>query len=369
MEPRISGKCILVLGMHRSGTSALTQLISQIGASLPKNPVPAGAANVKGHWEPQDLVNFNERILAELNSRWHDCRHLDLTQLSADRYSYYRQVIVQGVLAEYAESPLFVLKDPRICRLMPLWRDALEEITADLSCVIIVRHPFEVALSLGERNRLPFQYACLLWLRHVLEAERETRAIRRLFVTYEALISDPEEISVRIETEILGKSYGFGKNHQESIGSHIDSQLRHHAASFEDFSDQLANREWLGETLEALSRLTINSADANAQGILDAVRGEVDAAMEPLAAMLSEVDQALATWRTQVALLERDAGEAEKLRVEQRTQQQARLAEQREFQRQIARMESVVRAMTNSTSWRLTQPLRALGQIFRNSDD
>ena len=345
--------------MHRSGTSALTQLISQIGASLPKNLMSAGAANPKGHWEPQTLVDLNDGILAELNSRWHDCRHLDLTQLSADRYSYYRQEIVQGVLAEYAESPLFVLKDPRICRLMPLWHDALEEITADLICVIIVRHPFEVALSLGERDQLPFQYGCLLWLRHVLEAERETRAIRRLFLTYEALISDPEAIPVRIETEILGKSHGFGKKHQESIGSHIDSQLRHHAASFEGFSDQLANREWLKETLETLSRLTSNSADANAQRILDAVRGEVDAAIEPLAAIMSEVDQALTTERTQVALLE---GDAEKLRVEQRTQQQ-------EFQREIARMESVVRAMTNSTSWRLTQPLRALGQIFRNSDD
>src|SRR5680860_1210255 len=113
-------RCILVLGMHRSGTSAATRMINILGADLPKNLMPPGAGNEKGHWEQQRLVDLNEEILAELDSRWADCRSLDLSRLKGERRSYYQAQIAQIIADEYVESPIFVVKDPRICRLMPL---------------------------------------------------------------------------------------------------------------------------------------------------------------------------------------------------------------------------------------------------------
>ena len=79
MEPRV---CLLVLGMHRSGTSALTRLLNIAGAKLPARMMGAAAGNELGHWEPQALADYNDALLADVSSAWHDW-----TQHSVERRS------------------------------------------------------------------------------------------------------------------------------------------------------------------------------------------------------------------------------------------------------------------------------------------
>jgi hypothetical protein len=211
-EPSRQGarKCMLVLGMHRSGTSALARIVNLLGASLPKNVAGASGSNERGHWEPLRLVELHDELLAELNSRWDDWRSVDLTMLSAERFSHYQAEIVRIITEEFPSLELFVVKDPRICRLMPLWRNALAELRTEVRCVIPFRHPTEVARSLGLRTGLPHIWGYLLWLRHILEAERQTRDLRRSFVNYQDIIEHADSVASRVASELAEDAFTYG---------------------------------------------------------------------------------------------------------------------------------------------------------------
>ena len=65
-------KALVVLGMHRSGTSALARVLSLRGAALPRQVLPPNAGNEKGYWEPERVVALNERILQSAGLAWND---------------------------------------------------------------------------------------------------------------------------------------------------------------------------------------------------------------------------------------------------------------------------------------------------------
>src|SRR5690349_3871672 len=62
----------LVLGMHRSGTSAVTQLLSLAGARLPRNLMPGDEHNAQGYFEPWRIATFNDERLRAAGSAWDD---------------------------------------------------------------------------------------------------------------------------------------------------------------------------------------------------------------------------------------------------------------------------------------------------------
>ena len=101
--------------MHRSGTSALAGTLGLLGAGLPKHllgPIP----NPTGHWEPDRLVEINERMLAESGSSWRDWRRFDLAKLPPDRVDAYRSEVATCLGNEYPGTAMTVLKDPQNLR-------------------------------------------------------------------------------------------------------------------------------------------------------------------------------------------------------------------------------------------------------------
>ena len=183
--------CILVLGAHRSGTSALTRVINLLGAALPKNLMPpAPNNNEAGFWEPKNLWLLHDRMLREAGSRWDDWRKLDLGIFSPERLDFHKSEIRRLIEEEFGDAPLFVLKDPRICRFVPLYQDILGDLGIDVKYALIHRHPRAVEASLKVRNEMPEACSQLLWLRYVLEAEKTTRDCTRKFLSYEALLAD-----------------------------------------------------------------------------------------------------------------------------------------------------------------------------------
>ena len=82
---------ILVLGMHRSGTSALTRMISLLGADLPANLMPAREQNNEtGFWESEDVRRINDILLTSMGSAWDDWRDIDLSRVPAEALSRFR---------------------------------------------------------------------------------------------------------------------------------------------------------------------------------------------------------------------------------------------------------------------------------------
>jgi transposase-like protein len=195
-EPEPPGplrRVLLVLGMHRSGTSALAGLLCQQGFQAPLEADGGDAHNPTGYWEPRQIRAFHNSLLEAAQSSWEDPllpvlpwqpQHLDTAVTELE----------QALAADFPTpdpQAVALIKDPRQCRLLPLWTALFAQRPFQVAVVLAVRQPEAVAASLVSRDQLPLDRALLLWLSHTLEAERATRRLPRLVLSYEQLLQDP----------------------------------------------------------------------------------------------------------------------------------------------------------------------------------
>ncbi|MBZ9890185.1 hypothetical protein LB559_19865 [Mesorhizobium sp. BR1-1-3] len=200
---------IVVVGMHRSGTSALARVLSLLGATLPRNLNPAGLGNEIGHWEPEAAVRLNDQILDLAESPVNDVQGPAGEWLQRPEALAFVDRLADLIADEYGDDPLFVLKDPRIALLFPLWRVALGRLKIRCATVVISRNPVEVALSLAKRQGVagdwqswPLERGGLLWLRYNLAAEEYTRGVDRAFCDYSKLLEDWRAVVRRLGDEL-----------------------------------------------------------------------------------------------------------------------------------------------------------------------
>ncbi len=187
-EPGRPRTAILISGMHRSGTSAITRVVSLLGAGLPDDMIEAKGDNERGFWEGRGVIDLDEKALEKFGSWWGGWQSVDTERLLASRQ------LVEGaqelVRKEFRDADIIVLKDPRVSRLLPLWQQALEEEGFRCVHVVALRHPGAVADSLRRRNKLSPEAATLSWLAHTLDAEEHTREQQHVFVSFENLLRD-----------------------------------------------------------------------------------------------------------------------------------------------------------------------------------
>jgi hypothetical protein len=188
--PRPARKALLVLGMSRSGTSLTAHVLHALGASLPHDLMGAAHGNPLGHFEPKALVALNDRILDSLGRRWDDPRPIPTRWFrSRPAYRFLRQITGQ-IRQSYGDAPLLVIKDPRLCRLLPLYLDALDVLDIEPLVILQVRPVAEVVQSLADRDGMKPELAEFLWLRSVIEAEQQSRNCRRVWVGMAGMMAD-----------------------------------------------------------------------------------------------------------------------------------------------------------------------------------
>jgi hypothetical protein len=268
-------KVLLVLGMHRSGTSATAGLLARLGAGTPATPMPANRHNPRGYGESDVLFRLHDRLLAEAGSAWHDWGPLDACRLTAaGGAGGARAALADAFAAEFgtgAKAPgLAVLKDPRICRFLPLWQAALADLGAATLAVLPLRHPREVADSLAGRDGIAEEEALLLWLRHALEAEAGSRALPRVLFRYEDLVADWRAVATRIAATLAVAWPVPPGEAAPAVEAFLRRDLRHHAAD-----PDAVLPVWVAEGWAALSAL--ERGDAAALPRLDALRAALDA--------------------------------------------------------------------------------------------
>ena len=183
-------RALLVLGMHRSGTSALARILNIYGAALPSDLLPANSGNTTGYWESAAIVGFHDQLLEAAGSPWDAPVWFSLEPLSAERRHTYARQLADLVTSEYGDAPLIVVKDPRLCRLVEVWTAALALLQIQPLAIQLVRHPAEVAASLFRRDGMPEGSGRLLWLQYVLAAEQGSRGLKRATVFYDELLAD-----------------------------------------------------------------------------------------------------------------------------------------------------------------------------------
>lgn len=182
---------LFVLGMQRSGTSAMTRVLSLCGGTLPTGMLGADAGNPRGNWEPRKAVGINEAILHRHGSAWFDpsLRLLEDGVLGAKEKAACIAEI-SAYLKTMPAAPLVVIKDPRITILSDLWFEAAHLAGFDVAALIALRHPQEVISSVAAAWKISQELASAVWLKYNLLAERHTRELPRVFVEYASMLDD-----------------------------------------------------------------------------------------------------------------------------------------------------------------------------------
>jgi hypothetical protein len=170
---------VLVLGMHRSGTSSIAGALVKLGATPPKSLMVAHFANPRGYWESVALVALNDEILKSAGSTWDDWRPFNASWYTSPNAKKFAQKAAVELKKEFGNAKLIVIKDPRICRMMPFWSKVFNGSRYTMRFIIPVRSPLEVSRSLWIRDKIPINKGVLMWLRHVLDAETENREFDR----------------------------------------------------------------------------------------------------------------------------------------------------------------------------------------------
>ncbi|NKC30729.1 sulfotransferase family protein [Falsiroseomonas selenitidurans] len=221
--PRPARTAVLVLGMHRSGTSAITRVLALHGLALPARMVKPGHDNPLGFWESQAVVDVNKRLLARLARRYDDPRPVRWALLPAEAREPFIAEAAAALAEEFPGDAPFILKEPRLCRLLPVWLPAIERLGATPAVLLPVRNPLEVAQSLLVRNRIGTAQGLLLWLGHVLAAERDSRHLPRAVVHYDDLLADWRGLLAQL-------GVAFRRETALETEAFLSPALRHHEA-------------------------------------------------------------------------------------------------------------------------------------------
>jgi len=189
---------LFVLGMHRSGTSALTGALAKSGAAPGAHLMPPTNDNPEGYWECAPVVRLNDDLLKRMGSRWDSVLALSGDWLSQPSVESLRREAADIVAAEFGDARFAVLKDPRLCRLLPFWRDIVVTAGYAPSAVLMVRRPMEVAASLARRDQFAPEKSLALWFEHLVDAERNSRDVPRATIAYDALLADAADTLARV---------------------------------------------------------------------------------------------------------------------------------------------------------------------------
>jgi hypothetical protein len=244
-------RAFVVVGMHRSGTSAMTRTLSLLGAALPKRVMEAHDDNPVGFWEPQSVADLNDEILQALDSEWDDVFAFRPKQYLSNFDHFYIGRAVEVLNAEFNGSEVIALKDPRISVLTKFWDRALREAGYATHYIVMVRNPLEVADSLRIRNAFPREKSLLLWSSYMLALDGDTREQKRTFVAFDQLMSDWRAVRDRIQTEAGIPFFRDTPAAAIEIDRFIDGRLRHH----EFAADDLLARADVPEEVKALYRI------------------------------------------------------------------------------------------------------------------
>lgn len=217
---------VLVLGMHRSGTSATASALGERGFALGDELVPAAADNPEGYFEHAAAVRINDELLRGLGRSWQDLRALPAGWLSSESVDAATEAFDDEMRPFFAAHRPWALKDPRLCRVLPFWRKQLAAANERPACLLVLRHPAEVASSLQRRDHMPAELAHVLWLRHVLESLEASQNLPRTSLDYATLLADG---GASLDAAL--RRLGFETGDKQAKLASLRPALRHNIAS------------------------------------------------------------------------------------------------------------------------------------------
>lgn len=332
-------RAICVLGMHRSGTSAIARAVNLLGVylgELERLIPPNKDINSKGYWEHRVINDIHERILSTLSRTWHDIWPMPNGWWAYPEIQPFREELLSTLRREFGDKTIWGWKDPRTCLMLPLWHEILQELDVELSYVIVVRNPLDVATSLWKRDNLALNESFLLWQLHMLSALMGTKGSKRAIIQYDRFLENWHASIERIATTLEVPWPTDDSLLNNEIEAFLDPGLRH-------------------------SQSTLSTLESNVEipeSIVNAYRLCLDAEMHinflNSKEFSDKIDKLYLEYTAYTRMISSDLKEA--LREKNKQIQQKN--------EQIRRKNEQISAILNTWSWMVTAPLRWLGRLL-----
>jgi hypothetical protein len=224
---------VIILGMHRSGTSLSTQLINRFGAYIgeKKDLSPPSVYNADGNFENVKIVKLNNSFLKAYGHKWYSLGNFTY-DFDDQRTSEYLYTLKKTLKEMLKNNDVIAIKDPRICLLLPLWQKTIDDLSLKAKYIYVVRNYMEVARSLQERNGFPIGYGLKLWGKYNLAVQEYLSDKNHLLLYYDDLMKNDAKDKIIYE-------YIFEKAYQKSNdGINVrKSGLRHWKTDNNDDGD------------------------------------------------------------------------------------------------------------------------------------
>ena len=338
--------CLIVLGMHRSGTSAIARVVNILGAEIGDNLISAAPDNPKGYWEHREVLRLHDKALKEMGSIWDGVTPLPSGWWHKPESVIIRSELIDAMRRSFGGSKLWVLKEPRMCRLLKLWHPIFSELNCKAHFIIVFRNPMAVAASLGKRNGLPVNKSLLLWLYHILESEEDTRGYPRVFVSFEEFLRDWKTTVKRLSSQLQITWPVSYSDAQSDIEEFLDSRLLHYDCSEGLLSSDLDLSQYISLVYRALIVAQNSEADINA---------------EAFAVVSENLHKELQHFITTALVEEAQFRLAKIYKLRERLERSHK--QQYKTRAELSRCNSQLEDILNSKSWKLTEPLRKIGSF------
>ncbi len=211
---------VVVLGMHRSGTSLVTHILSEAGFFVGEDSdlIKAGKWNQKGYFERWSVLHINDRILDLCGSSWlHPPEEKKVFQIELDQ-------TIRSLLNTYNGHQYAVIKDPRLCLTFPVWKRVFEK---NIKIILITRHPDAAASSLMKRFGLSKQKCLSLGKVYNERAYRYTKDYFRFRINYEDLLTEKRKFILNRLSSFLEIEIDLDKIAERIV----DTSLQHYIAN------------------------------------------------------------------------------------------------------------------------------------------
>lgn len=283
-----AGRIVVVLGMHRAGTSVTTNLLNAFGLPLSDDLMEPTEQNAKGYFESTEISRIHDEIFAAMGMQWMTSSLVmpfAMNWWRASRIQELKRQLADIVQREISRHRgLWGFKDPRTVRLLPLWLELIEELRLDPRFLLVTRNPGDVAKSLFSRDQIDPLYAEILWLEHNADAVLGLHGKVDAIVEYSRWMSDPLEQAQYMLERLHLDWKGEPEEIKRITDEVVSPDLRHHGSRGSSFNLPLTAsfyRALLNRDLATLRTLseTFNAARGFTQVVLTNVRRELETQM------------------------------------------------------------------------------------------
>ena len=257
-------RIIAVIGVQRSGTSAITRGLQVLGVNLGDYiPDIKRQDNEKGFFEDLEINALNIAMLNSIGYTWGNPVPPLFDEDSKRVLSVFISIAKDIMRRRLESADLFGFKDTLMALLLPVWKEVFEETGADVSYVIACRNPLSVVKSLQKRDNFDIVKSSYIWLRGMLSSLLYSEGSNRIVVDYDEVMKDPagqlERISNRLGLKFNSESAAF-KEYRDNF---LSGSLRHTSFGLDEIAANSDIPPKITELYALLKKLATDEIELN----------------------------------------------------------------------------------------------------------